>query len=460
MLRRFSCSVSVLLITALLLASCGPAAGGTTAPAAGGTAPATAPAAGATDSGEQIEIRAGWWGDTVRNDLYGEIIDGFEARYPHITVVREPASWGDYWDRLAIQTAGGHAPDFISMHALFASDYIGRGVLAPLDPFVADGTLDLSQWPQGVIDTGVVRGTNYMVAMGVTFASLFVNRGLMNELGIDVPNMDWTWDEFMQTAWDVRHAFDAIGQNRAWLIGDFSGVDLVLRFWLRQHGYYIYDAAGNIAFTPEIIASLWEMTSYLLDNNLIPDPATTTEFGNVTLEESMFSRGMVLLAQAPVNQFAMQRQTFPDKDMTIIRNPSLPGGPPGEFPEGAHFAVSAHSPPERQRAAAMLINYWLNTEEGLYLFRLDQGVPGNESLHHTFVDHLTPDQVSILEYVQYCATFAWPFYFHPRGAGEVNSSFGFHAEHVRFGLMTPMEAAIGFYEESNEIIRAHQADAE
>ena len=461
MKRKLSCLTSIVLVTVLLFAACSPAAttpapAGTDAPAAA-AAPA-APAAEAATGDAQIEIRAAWWGDTVRNDMYNEIVDGFEARYPHIRVVREPAGWADYWDRLAIQTAGGHAPDFISMHALFASDYIGRGVLAPLDPFIADGTIDVSGWQQSVIDTGVVRGTTYMLAMGVTFASIFVNRGLMDDLGIAVPSIDWTWDDFMATAWDVRAAFDARGNERAWMIADLSGTDTVLRFWLRQHNQYFYDVDGNIAFTPEIVEEFWEKFIYMRENNLIPDPYTGVEFGGATLEEGMFSREVVLMANAPVNQFAMQRNTFPDKDMTIIRNPSLPGGPVGEFPEGAHFAVSAFSPPEQQQAAAMLMNYWLNTEESLYIFRLDQGVPGNEPLHSAFIDYLTDDQIAILDYVQYCATFATPFPFHPRGAGEVNSAFGFHAEQVRFGLATPADAAQAFFDEAVEIIRTHQEE--
>ena len=413
----------------------------------------------ADDGPEPVEIRVAWWGDTVRNDLYGEILDGFEARYSHITLVREPAAWGDYWDRLAIQTAGGHAPDFVSMHPVFAADYIGRGVLAPLDPFVADGTIDLSGWQQGVIDTGVSDGTLYMLAMGVTFSSYFVNRGLFEEIGVPVPDMDWTWDDFMDTAWAVREAFDALGNSRAWLVGDMSGADISLRYWTRQHGQYIYDEDGNIGFTPEVIAELWEKYEYMIDNNLVPDGPTGSEFAGVTLEESMFARDMVLLASAPVNQFAMQRLTFPDKDMTIIRHPSMPGAPPHEFPEGAHFGVSGFAPPENQRAAAMLLNYWLNTSEALYLFRLDQGVPGNEALHYAFIDELTDDQMSILDFVNYIAPLSSPFNFHPRGAGEVNASFGFHAEQMRFGLMSPADAAAAFHAEAVEIIRGHQEDA-
>ncbi len=54
---------------------------------------ASAQDAGST--GNVIEIRASWWGDTTRNEKYNEIIDRFEAENPDIKVVRESGSWND-----------------------------------------------------------------------------------------------------------------------------------------------------------------------------------------------------------------------------------------------------------------------------------------------------------------------------------------------------------------------------
>ena len=64
MKRKLSIICSIMLIITLLVACGAPAGGGG---AAGG---GDAPAAGGAAAVEEIEIRAGWWGDTVRNDLY------------------------------------------------------------------------------------------------------------------------------------------------------------------------------------------------------------------------------------------------------------------------------------------------------------------------------------------------------------------------------------------------------
>jgi len=467
MKKKMTCFASLLLgLAVALLVACGggataPPAGAADAPAAAAAAPAPAAAAPAADAGEaQVEIRAAWWGDTVRHDLYNAIIDGFEAAHPNVTVVREVAGWADYWDRLAIQTAGGNAPDFMGMHPQFAADYIGRGVLAPLDPFIANGAINMSGWSQGVIDTGSVRGTLYMLAMGVTFASQFVNESAILDLGLPLPSLDWTWEERFDLAMQAREIFDSRGEYRRWLIGGGDGALQNFRQFTRQQGFEIYDAEGNIGFPPESVEAFWTIYYDMRNLNLIPDPATGVEFFGLTLEESMFAREMILIHGAPINQFAMQQATFPDRQMGAVRMPRDPNLAVGEFPEGAHFAISAHVSEERQLAAAQLMNHWLNTAEGLYLFRLDQGVPGNEDLHYVFEPHLTDNQMVILDFVQHCFAFATPSTFPPRGASEVDASFVLHAEMVAFGMMTPAEGARAFHDEATAIIARHQAEAD
>jgi ABC-type glycerol-3-phosphate transport system substrate-binding protein len=86
-----------------------------------------------------------------------------------------------------VQVAGGNAPDFIGMHPQYAADYIGRGMVEPLDQYIKDGIISTDGWAQGTLNTGVVNGVTYMMPMGVTFTSEFVNAGVLKDLGFDVP---------------------------------------------------------------------------------------------------------------------------------------------------------------------------------------------------------------------------------------------------------------------------------
>ncbi|MCL2337485.1 MAG: extracellular solute-binding protein, partial [Firmicutes bacterium] len=174
-------------------------------PASGGQA--AAPAAPA-----KVQIRASYWGDTKRFDLYDQIIKEFEKVHTNVTVIREPVSWNDYWDKLSVQAAGGNATDFLCMHPQYVADYVSKGVMEPLDKYVADKTISLDGWSQGVIDTGKFDGKIYMLAMGVVYSSAFVNTGVIKQLGLTPPAFEWSWDEARALGLQVRKAADT--QNK------------------------------------------------------------------------------------------------------------------------------------------------------------------------------------------------------------------------------------------------------
>ena len=411
--------------------------------------------AGAADA-EPVEIRAAWWGETVRHDLYGQILDEFMKAYPHIKVISEPTSWNDYWDKMAVQTAGSNAPDFMCMHPQYASDYIGRGVMEPLDPFVADGTISLDGWEQGVIDTGVVDGTNYMMAMGVTFSSIFVNKTTMDANGLAIPEAGWTWDDLKALGIEAREKFDANGKVDSYLFSDVSNAINQFRYFSRQQGHELYDTEGNVEFTAEDIEKWFTMFNEFRDLGIVPDAATSTEYYNATLEDSPIAREIVMMNFVPINQIALYNRTFPDRETIAIRHPGTAGGSVGEFPEGAHFGVSANTTPEKKLAAAQLLNFWLNSAESLKLFKLDQGVPGNANLQDAYVPLLDENQMIILNFVSDLMKVGTPTTFPPAGASEVDAMFKLVAEEVWFGMLTPADAAARIVQEANTIIEANK----
>jgi len=410
-----------------------------------------------TDQAEAapVEIRAAWWGDTARNDLYSSIISDFEENFPHVRVVGEPLGWGDYWDRLAIQVAGGNAPDFMGQHPNFYFDYINRGALAPLDGFIADGVISLDGWSPAAINNGNVNGVQYMMTMGVSCESSFYNAGLLDSIGIDVPDFAWTWDDVRSIGVQAREAFDAAGMTDSWLIADHSANDNALMHFARSLDKTYFTTDGNFGFTVEDLTTFWEMWDELRQLGVIPDAATAVEFQGVAMEDSLFARDRIAVnILVPVNQFRLFVDTFPDKDMGIIRIPTITGGPPAEILGGATFAIAATSPPENQLAAAQLMNHWLNTPQGLEKFRLDQGVPGNLALQDAYLPYLEPSQQSIVNFFDTIIPtlpdrFMIPS---PQGASEVQSLFILYAEHVAFGSMTPAAAAQAFMDEANQAL--------
>jgi len=410
---------------------------------------ATGQQQGSSSSGK-VEIRASYWGDTGRFDLYDRIIKEFEKVHTNVTVIREPVSWNDYWDKLAVQVAGGNATDFLCMHPQYSADYIPRGVMEPLDKYISDGVISLAGWSPSIVDTGKYNGQTFMLAMGVTFSSAFVNAGAIKQLGLTPPPFEWSWDDAKALGLQARRALDAQGRRNAWLIGTQITNLNSFRYFARQRNREVYDQQGNISVTAQDVEDWYAMWKEFQDLGIVPDAATSTEYFSVTLENSLFAKDMALVTWVPVNQFMLYCNTFPNKELAVVRHPGSKGNAyVGEFPEGAHFGVYARSTPEKKLAAAQLLNFWLNDARSLTLFKLDQGVPANEPIvRQSVIPILDKNQNVAVDFVNTLSKISRSTIYPPPGASEIDTLFRTKGEQVQYGTKTPAQAAKEFYDEA------------
>jgi multiple sugar transport system substrate-binding protein len=405
------------------------------------------------ESSGKTTIRAFFWGDTNRFTLYRNILDEFEKANPDVSVIQETSSWADFWDKLSVQAAGRNVPDFFGMHVQYAADYIPKGVCEQLDPYVEDGTLDLSNWSQAAIDTGKYNEKLYMMVMGIGFQAMFLNEGLFKDLGINLPSFDWTFEDAKTIGRQVRTALDRQGKTTTWLLQDQSINLNSWRYFVRSHGREIYDGNGNIAFLPSDVEEWFSLYKELRQLGIVPDAATTTEYNNVTLENGLFAKDKVFTQSIPVHQFKLYTTTFPDKQMSIIRNPRFPSGTNGEFPEGSSWAVSGMTTPEKKRAAARLINFWENDIRSQSRFLLDMGFAGNQEMGKAIMPYLNPAELEVAKFINTMMPITTATPNPPQGASEIDILFRNIAEQVMFDAKTPAAAAQEFYEQAVAIRR-------
>ena len=469
MKKQMSLLLAAMLAISVLMTACGntdSSSSQTSASAASSaektdkTAPADEPTSSSEEAGETasadeaapVEIRAAWWGDTKRNDVYNAIVDRFSDEYSHVTVVREPLSWGDYWEKLAVQTAGGNAPDFMGMNYSYASDYLRRNTCEPLDKYIDDGVINLSGWSQGTINTGVLDGVTYMIPMGVTFKGMFINTGMLDQFGVEGPDFDWTWEDVKTIGLQVREAADAAGETTSWFLQDMASDMGTWRYYVLQQDRDIYDNEGNITFEISDAESWFSMFKEFRELGIVPDPETSTEFSSTTLEDSLFSKDRLISLTNAANQYALYKETFPDKEIDLLRFPSESGKASGMFPEGSHFVISSRSTDDQKLAAAQLLNFWVNDERSLELFLLDQGVPGNlDKVATAVMPNLNEYQQIFVEYVDKMSEIGKPVNFPPIGTAELMSEFTLISDNVAFGMTTPEEAAQEFHDKAVEI---------
>ena len=96
----------------------------------------TVPASLLTRRGAQAQaatrVRCFWWGNPERDRRTRAALDAYRRR----RACRSAPScmgWGDYWTKLATQTAGGNAPDLIQMDYRYIYEYARRNTLLALE---------------------------------------------------------------------------------------------------------------------------------------------------------------------------------------------------------------------------------------------------------------------------------------------------------------------------------------
>jgi len=429
-----------LLILAFSLAAC-----------SGGSENTSSDSNGGKDSGdsEKVEIRFSWWGDTGRNEVYNAIIDKFEEKHPNITVKREFGGWGDYWDKLSTQIAGGNAPDVVSMHQSYVSDYARRGALLQLDDIVNNGEIDLKDFPESAIDAGKVDDKIVMIAKGVTMPGWAYNTALFDELGVEYPEMDWTWDDY---AAKLAELDAAIGSDDQFASPDNGGGQLEpsFRHYLRQLGKDTFTEEGKLDFEKEDLVSWWTMWDDFRKKGYIPDAETGAEYANVPLEQSMFVTGKVALTQIPANQLTMYQEQFDSGELRMVRMPVMPDGEDSEYIGAAFLSITEKS--KHPKEAAMFIEYFVNAEEAWELFKVNQGPPASTDGSEFVKQFLEPADQRAVEFIQETLPYAHPAPVPPQGVGEIEQAFADNYDAIAFGEVTVEEAADAFMETAKSIV--------
>lgn len=400
---------------------------------------------GEGEAGE-VQISFSWWGDTGRHDKYNEIIDLFEAENPNIKVDRQFGGWDDYWDRLTTQVSGGNAPDVVSMHQFYVSDYARRGALHNLNEFVESGELDLSDFPESAIDSGKIDDNIYMVAKGITMPGFVYNTAVFDELGVEYPDFNWTWDNFIDKAYELKEAMGDDG----WAIGDLSGGQINdLRYYARQNGQDVFTEDGKLGFDAQVLTDWWEMWDQLRQDDVIPDAATSNEYEGLPLEANMFATKKVALLKLPVNQMYLYEEQMGEGEIHAVRHPHIENGGTGEYVEGAYLSITEAS--QHKEEAAKFIEFFTTNEEAVKIFKTEQGPPAGTEASNLVIEELTPPEQRAVEFIQETVEISEPAPYAPEGINQIETLYADNAEAIAFGQKTVEQAVEDFMNEAKSI---------
>lgn len=333
---------------------------------------ATAPS---TPSPVGGSIDFSWWGGDARNKYTQAVIDLYQKAHPNVTIKGSTTDFGSYWQKASVQASGKNLPCVPQMQNRTMSDYADRGSLMPLDDLVKNGTIDVSNIPPSVLDSG--RGADgklYEIPYGVAFGGVAVNTTQLQQLGIGLPpsgsQYDWNWF----SNW-LKSIHSKTGSTVTGLIG---GNQDLFEAWVRSHGEDLFSKDGGLGFSKQTLADFWSYSEDLRKAGVTDDAARASEIVNQAVEQSDMSQGKQQVREIPPNQLsAVQQALNTTKPGQKVAAYTLPNGPQGSGAALWASGLSISSNCKNVSTAASFINFFVNDEQAALAFHSDNGADTN-----------------------------------------------------------------------------------
>jgi multiple sugar transport system substrate-binding protein len=347
---------------------------------------------GGYDPGKEITLNIAWWGNDERSAIMAEAIDLFEEANPNITVVEEPVGApDDLFNRLATDFASGTAPDVFALGGAKPQEYGAAGAL--LDLGTVSDSLDTSTYEDFTLTNATVDDTLYGLPTGGNAIGVLLNPAIFEAAGVDLPEADWTWDDFVDAANEIS------ANAPEGVVGLDLRVQDILSTYIAQYNETgVYDWDGNLAADADTVESWYELEEELIEGGGLPDPSVIVENWNVGPDQSLFGTGRAGISFAYSNQIGAYEAGLGGTEAVILPPPSTTGVSGVAVLPSQFWAIAADSP--NPDAAAMLVDWLLNDPEAAEIIRANRGLPFNPDVLAVVEPLLTPSDARAAEYLQ------------------------------------------------------------
>lgn len=402
-------------------------------------------------SDEPVTLKITWWGGQSRHDYTQKLLDMYTESHPNVRFEAMPAGWDGYFDKLATQAASGSMPDIVQMDYLYISTYAKNNSLADLQPYIDDGTIDVSGIDENLLNSGKIDGKMNGLVLSSSYASMGYNPEVLSAAGVEEPDESWTWDDFSKMCKDVKSSSDKYGAMAYGVVDDTN----LFKYWVRQYGTDLF-AEDNKSLgyaDDQVYVDYLNFWNGLIEEGAVPNPdehaqilALGQEAGPVVTGDGAFIFEW--------NNYASKMETI-NPNLKMITPPVKDGSENNGLwmKPGMFFSVAETSSVKKE--AAEFIDWFINSEEANDVIMAERGTPVSAEVRKYMADSgkLSAQQAAMFEAVdaaqKLCGVTPAP---DPVGISEVNEAFKNSAYEVFYGQTTPEEAAAKFRSQADEIL--------
>jgi multiple sugar transport system substrate-binding protein len=365
----------------------GTAAGQAAAPATIGPGAAQGP----------VQLRFAWWGSQDRHNRTIRAIELFQQMHPNISITYEFANFQDYFTKMATYATGGNLPDLMQQDYATIGQWTSNGLLLPLDDYVNDGTINLSDVPKASIEGGRLNGKLIAVNLGNNSQSIVLDLDAFQKAGIPIPAETWTWDDFEKIAMDLHSKLGIYG----------AGPNLDdIQMWKSLHlgyGQWGFSTDGkSLGYTDDqLFVAYLKMLQRLQDAGAIPDQQEQiAQYRVANVEALPIVSSKAAMQYMWSNQLVAAWTAAGDNrhfKLTTLPRPK-DGGKSENYLKPSQF-ISITKDTKHPREAAMFIDFMTNDVEANKILLGERGVPISPKIQEVIKPLLTQAQMETEDYL-------------------------------------------------------------
>ena len=392
------------------------------------------------DSSQSVTLKMIWWGNDQRKELTQKAIELYQQKHPNVKFeTKTYPNTTDLKVNLAMNTADEEIPDIIQVNYDFIHNYALRDLFEPLNTYVEQNTLNLSDVDKSYLEGGIDNEKLYGVPLGINAYCMAVNPLVFEKAGIEIPKSGYTYDELYETAKKLK---EQIKDQDFYPLANFLDFNNYVRS--RESTYFNEKGTALGYEDDKIYVDYFKIQKKWMDEGLIAPDSINDKNGLITSGKSGIWWGVS-------NNVAGLSKTA----KTVMKIISVPSYTKGKITScvrpSMFFSVSSYS--KHKKEAMEFINFITNDLEVNDILKGERGVPISEKVSANIEQKLSEadkQQYILMKYIKENPSPSDPPT--PNTSGNVNSLFSRLSTQILKGEIEPEKAAKDFRTGANKIL--------
>lgn len=392
---------------------------------------------------EPVTLRYMWWGGDSRHEATIAAIKKYEELNPEVNIKPEYMGYSGYYEKLVTQLAGGTAADVMQVNVPWLIDIMKGGDL--LVNLHEQDIVNLEDYDSTFLgEFCEYDGKLVGIPNGINAKSMFVNKNLFNELGMDY-DKTWTWKTLLTEGEELHKAHeDKYLMNQ--------DPKQVYQFIAKP---YLYQISGKelilddktIGFTEEQLAMTFEYIQELYNKGVL-QPVSETMLYTANENPTWINGNAGLQADWPATLY---RYMYDATDLDVLPLPVHEEAVSDAIVMKATMLTSVNNNSPKKDEALKFLDWLVNSEDAINILKDVRGVPASTKAQKILVDSETLNPLMI-KAIDFGLANPFPSESAFTNSSDVKTIFNEAIELLAYNEVTPEEAAKEVYSRLNEYL--------